>query len=183
MECLGRDRTKHQVAEVTSLGLVQMTRKRIGTGLLEAFSENCDHCGGRGLILHDEPKESRRRQDDGRGRGQQQHSHDQKADGEAAKKTSRSRVAARDAAGATDEQPEPTTNGDAAQRLAQIAAASATAAHTEDQVAPHAESPESTHGDADRSARTEHAPQVAADSGRGRGARDESQAAAGSGRR
>ena len=64
VECLGRDRTKHQVAEVTSLGLVQMTRKRIGTGLLEAFSENCDHCGGRGLILHDEPKESRRR--DGR---------------------------------------------------------------------------------------------------------------------
>ena len=59
VECLGRDRTKHQVAEVTSLGLVQMTRKRIGTGLLEAFSENCDHCGGRGLILHDEPKESR----------------------------------------------------------------------------------------------------------------------------
>ncbi|TDD62205.1 Rne/Rng family ribonuclease [Kribbella antibiotica] len=66
VECLGRDRTKHQVAEVTSLGLVQMTRKRIGTGLLEAFSENCDHCGGRGLILHDEPKESRRR-DGGRG--------------------------------------------------------------------------------------------------------------------
>ncbi len=61
VECLGRDRTKHQVAEVTSLGLVQMTRKRIGTGLLEAFSENCDHCGGRGIILHDEPKESRRR--------------------------------------------------------------------------------------------------------------------------
>src|SRR5918995_1442702 len=91
VECLGRDRTKHQVAEVTSLGLVQMTRKRIGTDLLEAFSENCDHCGGRGLILHDEPKESRRRQDDGRGRGQQQHSHDQKSDGEAAKKTSRSR--------------------------------------------------------------------------------------------
>ncbi|MFN2539652.1 MAG: Rne/Rng family ribonuclease, partial [Mycobacteriales bacterium] len=61
VECLGRDRTKHQVAEVTSLGLVQMTRKRVGQGLLEAFSENCDHCGGRGLILHDEPKESRRR--------------------------------------------------------------------------------------------------------------------------
>ena len=40
VECLGRDRTKHQVAEVTSLGLVQMTRKRIGPGLLEAFSEH-----------------------------------------------------------------------------------------------------------------------------------------------
>ncbi len=49
VECLGRDRTKHQVAEVTSLGLVQMTRKRIGTGLLEAFSEPCESCGGRGV--------------------------------------------------------------------------------------------------------------------------------------
>ena len=49
VECLGRDRTKHQVAEVTSLGLVQMTRKRIGQGLLEAFSETCEHCGGRGI--------------------------------------------------------------------------------------------------------------------------------------
>jgi ribonuclease E len=55
VECLGRDRTKHQVAEVTSLGLVQMTRKRIGTGLLEAFSEPCDCCNGRGLIVHLEP--------------------------------------------------------------------------------------------------------------------------------
>jgi ribonuclease E len=54
-ECLGRDRTKHQVAEVTSLGLVQMTRKRVGEGLLEAFSETCDHCKGRGVILHTEP--------------------------------------------------------------------------------------------------------------------------------
>jgi ribonuclease E len=49
VECLGRDRTKHQVAEVTSLGLVQMTRKRIGSGLIESFSENCEHCGGRGI--------------------------------------------------------------------------------------------------------------------------------------
>ena len=49
VECLGRDRTKHQVAEVTSLGLVQMTRKRIGSGLLESFSETCEHCGGRGI--------------------------------------------------------------------------------------------------------------------------------------
>ncbi len=58
VECLGRDRTRHQVAEVTSLGLVQMTRKRIGTGLLEAFSTDCEHCKGRGLILHDHPVES-----------------------------------------------------------------------------------------------------------------------------
>jgi ribonuclease E len=59
LECLGRDRTKHQVAEVTSLGLVQMTRKRVGSGLLEVFSETCEHCGGRGVILHDEPVEKR----------------------------------------------------------------------------------------------------------------------------
>ncbi|WP_017934151.1 Rne/Rng family ribonuclease [Nocardioides sp. Iso805N] len=57
VECLGRDRTRHQVAEVTSLGLVQMTRKRIGTGLLEAFSETCTHCHGRGLVVHDHPVE------------------------------------------------------------------------------------------------------------------------------
>jgi len=55
MECLSRDRTKHQVAEVTSLGLVQMTRKKIGIGLLEAFSEPCEVCAGRGLIIHHEP--------------------------------------------------------------------------------------------------------------------------------
>ncbi|WP_244951272.1 ribonuclease E/G [Ruania zhangjianzhongii] len=58
-ECLGRDRTRHQVAEVTSLGLVQMTRKRVGQGLVEAFSENCEHCNGRGIIVHSEPVESR----------------------------------------------------------------------------------------------------------------------------
>jgi len=52
IECLGRDRTKHQVAEVTSLGLVQMTRKRIGAGLLEVFGQQCDHCNGRGITIH-----------------------------------------------------------------------------------------------------------------------------------
>ena len=51
LECLARDRTKHQVAEVTSLGLVQMTRKRVGAGLLEAFSTPCECCNGRGVIL------------------------------------------------------------------------------------------------------------------------------------
>ncbi|MBV1778319.1 Rne/Rng family ribonuclease [Paeniglutamicibacter sp. ABSL32-1] len=60
VECLGRDRTKHQVAEVTSLGLVQMTRKRMGTGLLEVFGENCEACNGRGVITHDVPVEHRR---------------------------------------------------------------------------------------------------------------------------
>jgi ribonuclease E len=55
VECLGRDRTKHQVAEVTSLGLVQMTRKRVGQGLIEAFSTTCDSCNGRGIHVHMEP--------------------------------------------------------------------------------------------------------------------------------
>ncbi|MGH3866154.1 MAG: translation initiation factor IF-2 N-terminal domain-containing protein [Pseudonocardiaceae bacterium] len=54
-ECLGRDRTRHQVAEVTSLGLVQMTRKKVGTGLLEAYSSTCEHCKGRGVVVSDEP--------------------------------------------------------------------------------------------------------------------------------
>ncbi|MGH3371713.1 MAG: Rne/Rng family ribonuclease, partial [Nocardioidaceae bacterium] len=69
VECLGRDRTRHQVAEVTSLGLVQMTRKRIGTGLLEAFSVACEHCQGRGLITHHEPVEPKKKDDDDSRRG------------------------------------------------------------------------------------------------------------------
>ncbi|MCD9197279.1 Rne/Rng family ribonuclease [Aeromicrobium wangtongii] len=60
VECLGRDRTRHQVAEVTSLGLVQMTRKRIGTGLLESFSHECEHCHGRGVVIQDVPVEPKR---------------------------------------------------------------------------------------------------------------------------
>ena len=67
-ECLGRDRTKHQVAEVTSLGLVQMTRKRVGEGLIEAFSETCEVCHGRGIIVHPEPVDEVRRRGTGRGR-------------------------------------------------------------------------------------------------------------------
>lgn len=54
-EALARDRTRHQVSEVTSLGLVQLTRKRLGTGLVEAFSTPCSHCGGRGIMLHGDP--------------------------------------------------------------------------------------------------------------------------------
>ncbi len=55
IECLSRDRTKHQVAEVTSLGLVQMTRKKLGLGLLETFSEACEVCAGRGVVVHHDP--------------------------------------------------------------------------------------------------------------------------------
>ncbi|WP_085240238.1 Rne/Rng family ribonuclease [Mycobacterium europaeum] len=57
-EALARDRTRHQVSEVTSLGLVQLTRKRLGTGLIEAFSTSCTHCGGRGIVLHTDPVDS-----------------------------------------------------------------------------------------------------------------------------
>jgi ribonuclease E len=59
LECLGRDRTKHQVAEVTSLGLVQMTRKRVGQGLHEVFAETCEACNGRGYHIHTEPVEKK----------------------------------------------------------------------------------------------------------------------------
>ena len=69
VECLGRDRTRHQVAEVTSLGLVQMTRKRIGTGLVEAFSENCEHCQGRGVVIQDAPVEPKKSDDGDRRSG------------------------------------------------------------------------------------------------------------------
>ena len=66
LECLGRDRTKHQVAEVTSLGLVQMTRKRVGSGLIEVFGEACERCSGRGIIVHADPVDK-----GGNGQGEQ----------------------------------------------------------------------------------------------------------------
>jgi ribonuclease E len=67
VECLSRDRTKHQVAEVTSLGLVQMTRKKLGLGLLETFSEPCEQCAGRGIIVHHDPVVKHRAQQPERG--------------------------------------------------------------------------------------------------------------------
>ncbi|MFK8910111.1 ribonuclease E/G, partial [Streptomyces sp. YS-3] len=81
LECLGRDRTKHQVAEVTSLGLVQMTRKRVGQGLLESFSETCVHCNGRGVIVHMEQPAAAGGGGNGkrskkRGRGGAEHDHE-----------------------------------------------------------------------------------------------------------
>ncbi|ARJ05105.1 hypothetical protein GCM10010988_01550 [Cnuibacter physcomitrellae] len=69
VECLSRDRTKHQVAEVTSLGLVQMTRKKLGLGLLESFSEPCDVCAGRGIIVHHDPVLKHRQSGNGNGSG------------------------------------------------------------------------------------------------------------------
>jgi ribonuclease E len=92
VECLGRDRTRHQVAEVTSLGLVQMTRKRIGTGLLEAFSESCEACQGRGLIVKEVPVEPKKSEDDSRrggrrGRGGRGRGGDDNRGGDGAPKT------------------------------------------------------------------------------------------------
>ena len=69
VECLSRDRTKHQVAEVTSLGLVQMTRKKLGLGLLETFSEPCEVCAGRGVIVHHDPVVKHRPSGGGNGGG------------------------------------------------------------------------------------------------------------------
>ncbi|MEV6137793.1 translation initiation factor IF-2 N-terminal domain-containing protein [Nocardia sp. NPDC051990] len=66
-EALGRDRTRHQVSEVTSLGLVQMTRKKLGTGLVEAFSTTCEHCHGRGIVVHTYPVELAGAEDGARG--------------------------------------------------------------------------------------------------------------------
>jgi len=68
-ECLSRDRTRHQVAEVTSLGLVQMTRKRVGTGLLEAYSTPCEHCKGRGVVVTNEPHAAQISSDGGKSSG------------------------------------------------------------------------------------------------------------------
>lgn len=81
-ECLGRDRTKHQVTEITSLGLVQMTRKRVGQGLLEAFSEPCEHCKGRGAIVHADPLDrfAKPEKSGGKSEGKQSKKKDNKED-------------------------------------------------------------------------------------------------------
>ncbi|WP_211116426.1 Rne/Rng family ribonuclease [Glycomyces buryatensis] len=91
-ECLGRDRTKHQVTEVTSLGLVQMTRKRVGQGLIEAFSEPCDHCKGRGVIVNTDEIFGTSKKKSGSGGGQQNQSQGQsQGNGGGKKKRDRSR--------------------------------------------------------------------------------------------
>jgi len=50
-EALARDKTRTQVFEISELGLVEMTRKRISEGLVEAFSETCPTCNGRGIVV------------------------------------------------------------------------------------------------------------------------------------
>ncbi|MFJ2552939.1 Rne/Rng family ribonuclease [Microbacterium sp. NPDC087591] len=77
IECLSRDRTKHQVAEVTSLGLVQMTRKKLGLGLLETFSEACEVCAGRGVIVHHDPVVKHRSSGNGNSNGGQSNGNNQ----------------------------------------------------------------------------------------------------------
>ena len=131
IECLSRDRTKHQVAEVTSLGLVQMTRKKLGLGLLETFSEPCEVCAGRGVIVHHEPVAKHRPPQQApserrRGRGGQQ-------------------TGQGGASGGSGSQGAPTTNGathaitdDAKNALAQIAA-STILAHAHDEAASSAD--------------------------------------------
>ncbi len=80
IECLSRDRTKHQVAEVTSLGLVQMTRKRIGAGLLEVFSESCDHCNGRGVVINMDGAKTGRKSNRGAEHHQDGHHHEESSE-------------------------------------------------------------------------------------------------------
>ncbi|MEA2476183.1 MAG: ribonuclease [Actinomycetota bacterium] len=50
---LERDRTRSQVFDITPLGLVQMTRKNVSAGIVEAFSDPCPTCEGRGILIHD----------------------------------------------------------------------------------------------------------------------------------
>ncbi|MGW4022948.1 Rne/Rng family ribonuclease, partial [Streptomyces sp. NPDC005009] len=105
LECLGRDRTKHQVAEVTSLGLVQMTRKRVGQGLLESFSETCVHCNGRGVIVHlDQPAAGggKRRKRARAGAADQPHEHEAVVGVETAEQEAETETAAEVAAEAAE---------------------------------------------------------------------------------
>jgi ribonuclease E len=118
LECLGRDRTKHQVAEVTSLGLVQMTRKRVGSGLIEVFSENCEHCNGRGIIVHAEPIDKPSGNGGSGGQGQS-------APGAGSGSRSRGR---RGGSSTQEQAPEPERKQPAGPTAAQIAAAAHAAA-------------------------------------------------------
>lgn len=118
IECLGRDRTKHQVAEVTSLGLVQMTRKRLGTGLLEVFSEPCEQCGGRGLVVHDQPLSGR-----SGGASDYIHRHERND-------RKRSRAAVRE--DSRDQQKQDALESKKAERRNAMAAVAAASAHSED---------------------------------------------------
>ena len=128
VECLGRDRTKHQVAEVTSLGLVQMTRKRVGQGLVEAFSETCEHCHGRGFIVHSDPVEKNPRPDSG---AQQQPASDEP------KRSRRKRGGAKEAAPAAPHAGVPVLPPERSAVTATLATIAAAAAHAHEHEHEH----------------------------------------------
>ncbi|WP_084507511.1 translation initiation factor IF-2 N-terminal domain-containing protein [Nocardia violaceofusca] len=123
-EALGRDRTRHQVSEVTSLGLVQMTRKKLGTGLVEAFSTTCEHCHGRGIIVHNYPVETAPAEEgSGRREGRRR-----RKDKDRDKDTKQTSIAATDTADAHPEE-------DAAAKRAHPVALAMAAHHTDEEVA------------------------------------------------
>lgn len=138
VECLGRDRTRHQVTEVTSLGLVQMTRKRVGQGLVEAFSTPCECCGGRGFIVHENPVEEK----ESAFRPPAKVKRD-KATDEPARARGRSRKAP-DA----DDMADDANRAAARDAFAQIAAAAEHAHHVAEETAASASSPASADSDA-----------------------------------
>ncbi|HJC68069.1 MAG TPA: Rne/Rng family ribonuclease [Candidatus Brachybacterium intestinipullorum] len=150
VECLGRDRTKHQVAEVTSLGLVQMTRKRVGQGLVETFSTTCEHCHGRGLVVDVEGEHHH----GGGGNGSEDSSKSSRRRGR------RSRGGAKDETEGGDHgaeengdvhrlEDDETSRAQARATIASIAAASSSAsAPTEDADGPSASSPQDPAGKA-----------------------------------
>jgi len=126
LECLARDRTKHQVAEVTSLGLVQMTRKRVGSGLLEAFSETCECCNGRGLLIFLDGVDHGGNGHRGRSDGAAAREGKTQRDGKAGKDGRRQRQGKPDKDGPAEDKPaEPVPTGDDATAAAAGAEASA----------------------------------------------------------
>ncbi|KGM00430.1 Rne/Rng family ribonuclease, partial [Cellulomonas cellasea] len=141
VECLGRDRTKHQVAEVTSLGLVQMTRKRVGQGLVEAFSETCEHCNGRGFIVHADPIERSSRSE--AGAPQHQHQPQQApAPAEADAKRSRRKRGGKDAGPAGSALPAVPVLPEAREAVkATLATIAAAAAHAHEHAHDHDDAP------------------------------------------
>jgi ribonuclease E len=126
LECLARDRTKHQVAEVTSLGLVQMTRKRVGSGLLEAFSETCECCNGRGLLIFLDGVDHAGNGHRGRSDGAAAREGKTQRDGQAGKDGRRKRQGKPDKDGPAEDKPaDPVATGDDPTAAAARAEASA----------------------------------------------------------
>nr|WP_197034574.1 Rne/Rng family ribonuclease [Glycomyces sp. NRRL B-16210] len=151
-ECLGRDRTKHQVTEVTSLGLVQMTRKRVGQGLIEAFSEPCDHCKGRGVIIHtDEILGNSRKKGNGGGNSHANGNQGQNQQGQGGGKKKKDKAKS----GQQQQQQGQQKKQDkadsqvksAAAETAKIAASLGEHPHDEDDPVVHADAPESEAGE------------------------------------